>query len=266
MKLIKVACPHCGAKLNIQSGQSRTICEYCGQTVMLEREQPDADQMKAMGYEFEQGRMRALHEGGINTELLGKLRRDLWVYGERERLSQEMKKAHRGLNTAKSSQQNSKILLPGYIAVMIFMAVYALSSLAVQDFDVGITLLVITGIGAFCLPVVKMTSEQNKAKANADYANASTRMQTIGAQYEEGMRRLQYSVVPPRFQNPDSINFFCRCVEEGTAVTIPDAIRQYTEHLDRLEEQKFRAEQLKKMEQTNRQLAINTFVTAARGR
>lgn len=64
MKLVSIACPHCGARLQASPNAKMLTCDYCNGEFMVDDEVKrfhlqDAEQA---GYEFEKGRRRAMAE------------------------------------------------------------------------------------------------------------------------------------------------------------------------------------------------------------
>ena len=75
MKLVSIACPHCGAKLQTTLNAKMLTCDYCNNDVMVDAEVKrvclvDAEQA---GYEFEMGRQRALKELCEDEEMMKKI-------------------------------------------------------------------------------------------------------------------------------------------------------------------------------------------------
>ena len=64
MKIIKAACPNCGAPLNINTAQPVKYCEHCGASLYVDDEvkRMRVDNARDMGYQFEMGRMQAQAE------------------------------------------------------------------------------------------------------------------------------------------------------------------------------------------------------------
>ena len=88
MKLITMTCPHCGAILKIDSENKSAVCEYCGSTLLIEKNEADSmlDNAEEAGYKFEKGRQRAQSEALINNNSqqappTKKRRTWLWVLG-----------------------------------------------------------------------------------------------------------------------------------------------------------------------------------------
>ena len=72
MKLLRITCPHCGARLQATSNAKMLTCDYCNGDFMLDDEVKrirlqDAEQV---GYEFEMGRQRALKELREDEEMI----------------------------------------------------------------------------------------------------------------------------------------------------------------------------------------------------
>ena len=72
MKLLRITCPHCGARLQATSNAKMLTCDYCNGDFMLDDEVKrirlqDAEQV---GYEFEMGRQRALKELREDEEMM----------------------------------------------------------------------------------------------------------------------------------------------------------------------------------------------------
>ena len=72
MKLVSIACPHCGAKLHTTPNAKMLSCDYCNNDIMIDDQVKriclvDAEQA---GYEFEMGRQRALKELREDEEMM----------------------------------------------------------------------------------------------------------------------------------------------------------------------------------------------------
>ena len=64
MKFIDLTCPKCSALLEVNTDDKIVYCEYCGAKLLLDDEKQhfQFDDAETMGYNFEKGRLRALHE------------------------------------------------------------------------------------------------------------------------------------------------------------------------------------------------------------
>ena len=64
MKLVKLICPNCGAKLEIDGSMQRVFCQYCGTKLIVDQELRHMkwDNAEEAGYQFEKGRMKAQQE------------------------------------------------------------------------------------------------------------------------------------------------------------------------------------------------------------
>lgn len=64
MKLVKLICPNCGAKLEIDGSWQKVFCQYCGTELMLDRERHrvEFENAEEAGYRFEKGRLKAQRE------------------------------------------------------------------------------------------------------------------------------------------------------------------------------------------------------------
>ena len=64
MKIVSMACPHCGAALQLDADQKNLKCEYCGNSVFVDDEikHIQIDNAEESGYLFEKGRQRAKAE------------------------------------------------------------------------------------------------------------------------------------------------------------------------------------------------------------
>ena len=61
MKIVSMACPHCGAALQLDADQKNLKCEYCGNSVFVDDEikHIQIDNAEESGYLFEKGRQLA---------------------------------------------------------------------------------------------------------------------------------------------------------------------------------------------------------------
>lgn len=64
MKIVSMACPHCGAALQLDADQKNLKCEYCGNSVFVDDEikHIQINNAEESGYLFEKGRQRAQAE------------------------------------------------------------------------------------------------------------------------------------------------------------------------------------------------------------
>ena len=64
MKLINMACPHCGAQLEIEEGRKQVYCSHCGSKLLIDDEvvHHKIDDAEEAGYRFEKGRQKAQAE------------------------------------------------------------------------------------------------------------------------------------------------------------------------------------------------------------
>ncbi len=78
MKLIKLTCPSCGAKLEIDGARQKAFCQYCGTELLVdqERHRIELDNAEEAGYQFEKGRQKAQREAQQSYRYV--------VYTERE--------------------------------------------------------------------------------------------------------------------------------------------------------------------------------------
>ena len=92
MKIVSMACPHCGAALQLDADQKNLKCEYCGNSVFVDDEikHIQIDNAEESGYLFEKGRQRAKAESAreyqhtiptYTYEKPKKRRTWLWILG-----------------------------------------------------------------------------------------------------------------------------------------------------------------------------------------
>ena len=92
MKIVSMACPHCGAALQLDEDQKNLKCEYCGNSVFVDDEikHIQIDNAEESGYLFEKGRQRAKAESAreykhtiptYTYEKPKKRRTWLWILG-----------------------------------------------------------------------------------------------------------------------------------------------------------------------------------------
>ena len=64
MKLVKLICPNCGAKLETDGSLKKAFCQYCGTALLVDHEKRNMewDNAEEAGYQFERGRMKAQQE------------------------------------------------------------------------------------------------------------------------------------------------------------------------------------------------------------
>lgn len=70
MKLIDLTCPKCGAVLQVNEELKNGMCNHCGYTFLVDDEvkKMNFENSEQAGYEFEQGRMRAIEEQKMADE------------------------------------------------------------------------------------------------------------------------------------------------------------------------------------------------------
>lgn len=92
MKLIDLKCPRCGATLKNIRDRNNIVCQYCGNSFVLDDETKvvryDSESAEEAGYQFEKGRLRAQNESNSATTINGYVKQQkrkkntwLWVLG-----------------------------------------------------------------------------------------------------------------------------------------------------------------------------------------
>lgn len=75
MKLIDLKCPRCGATLKNVRDRNNIVCQYCGNSFVLDDETKvvryDSESAEEAGYQFEKGRLRAQNESNSATTING---------------------------------------------------------------------------------------------------------------------------------------------------------------------------------------------------
>ena len=64
MQLVKLICPNCGARLEVDGSLQKAFCQYCGTALLVDRgkRSMEWDNAEEAGYQFERGRLKAQRE------------------------------------------------------------------------------------------------------------------------------------------------------------------------------------------------------------
>ena len=64
MQLVKLICPNCGARLEVDGSMKKAFCQYCGTALLVDqgKRSMEWDNAEEAGYQFERGRMKAQRE------------------------------------------------------------------------------------------------------------------------------------------------------------------------------------------------------------
>ena len=230
MKLIALKCPGCGAELEVNSSLKQAVCNYCGQTIYVQK---DLDSMDArqFGFEFEHGRMEA--QSTVNEDLVTRVRKLEQVLTELNALNKAEAELRGKISQIETKINSSGKLIKRVITLSCLFGGLTIAVSILLDYPVmqsilwGLIAALAGGILAAISFIPAKVNAHRLEKVNAKYeklVNAKKQIMAEGSSED-------IKLIPDKYWNSEALGYICDVLTNKRAMSIQQAINLYEDNL-----------------------------------
>ena len=221
MKLVSMACPNCGARLEVNDSLKKAACNFCGYTFLID------DEVQRVSLEIQNGQQlgRDLEIGrrsvrGANVELAREvydLIEPISTLDENRKKIERFEKSIKDDNTRAFWAKIATAVVPAVLIVMFIIAhLDGERHFGATDLAVILFYTAIPAIIWLCSALNAQSREKSLEKVKDAYNSAM-----------ESLEGLNLDIIPPAYRNREALTFFYDALYNQRAMTIQEAVLQY---------------------------------------